>query len=106
MPQTKMNTFLNIKKVSLIFFIAIGLIHIGSSMLIANNVFPQISYIINKTMEIPFILTGMTYGFSSLRISMFDQENPHKILDIFLISLIIIVLISLVVINLAIKTIV
>ncbi|MCK9186664.1 hypothetical protein M0P48_04480 [Candidatus Gracilibacteria bacterium] len=99
-----MNTFLNIKKVSLIFFIAIGIIHLGSSMLIANNLFPQISYIINKTMEIPFILTGMIYGLSSLRISFSNQENPHKVLDISLISLIIIVLIALVVINLAVPT--
>jgi len=101
-----MNTFLNIKKVSLIFFIAIGIVHLGSSMLLANNVFSQVSYIVNKTMEIPFILTGMIYGLSSLRISFFDPENPHKILDIFLISLIIIALIALVVINLAIPTIV
>jgi len=78
-----MNTFINIKKVSLIFFIAVGLIHLGSSMLLANNVYSQVSYIINKTMEIPFILTGMIYGLSSLRISFFNPENPHKILDIF-----------------------
>lgn len=101
-----MNTLLNIKKVSLIFFIIIGILHLGSSMLIANNVFPQISYIVNKTMEIPFILTGMIYGLSSLRISFFDQENQHKILDIFMISLIIIVLIALIVVNLGIETIV
>jgi len=99
-----MNTFINIKKVSLIFFIAVGIIHLGSSMLLANNVYSQISYIINKTMEIPFILTGMIYGLSSLRISFFNPENPHKILDIFLISLIITVLIALVIINLAIPT--
>jgi len=99
-----MNTFINIKKVSLIFFIAVGLIHLGSSMLLANNVYSQVSYIINKTMEIPFILTGMIYGLSSLRISFFNPENPHKILDIFLISLIIIVLSALVIVNLAIPT--
>lgn len=101
-----MNTLLNIKKVSLIFFLAVGTLHLGSSILIANNVFPQISYIVNKTMEIPFILTGMIYGLSSLRISFYDAENQHKILDIFLISLIIIVLIALIVVNLAIPTIV
>jgi len=55
-------------------------------------------------MEIPFILTGMIYGLSSLRISFFNPENPHKILDIFLISLIIIVLSALVIVNLAIPT--
>ncbi|MDP2642293.1 MAG: hypothetical protein Q8P62_00430 [Candidatus Peregrinibacteria bacterium] len=100
-----MNTLLNIKRVSLIFFIAIGIIHLGSSMLIANNIFSQTSYIVSKTMEIPFILTGMMYGLCSLRISLTNPEEPHKTLDIFLISLIIITLVALIIINLAIPTI-
>lgn len=95
-----MNTTLNIKKISLIFFILTGILHLGSSALIANQILLKESFIINKTMDIPFALTGLMYGLSSLKIALTDPGKKHKILDIFLLSIIIIVLIALIVINL------
>ncbi|MBD3360519.1 hypothetical protein GF366_01825 [Candidatus Peregrinibacteria bacterium] len=95
-------TIINIKKVSLIFFILTGLLHLGSSILIANELFLKQSQIINKTMDIPLVLTGLIYGFSSLRLSLTDPGKKHKALDISLASIIILVLIGLIVVNLAI----
>jgi hypothetical protein len=95
-------TIQNIKKVSLIFFIITGILHLGSSMLLANQLFLKEAQIINKTIDIPLILTGLLYGFSSLRLSLTNPKNPHKILDISLISIIIVVLLALIIINLAI----
>lgn len=96
------NTLINIKKVSLIFFIITGFLHLGSSLLIANLLFLKYAFILNKTMDIPFVLTGLLYGFSSLRLSLTNPKIYHNHLDIFLISVIIAVLIGLMVINLAI----
>ena len=93
-------TLQNIKKVALAFFILTGIIHLGSSALIANQIWLKESFIINKTADIPFIITGMIYGLASLRISLTDPNKKHKILDISLISIIILALVGLILINL------
>lgn len=94
-----METIKNIKKVSLIFFVITGFLHLGSSVFIANNAALKTAEIINKTMDIPFILTGLLYGFSSLRINLSDPEKNHKTLDIVLISVIIVILLAVIGIN-------
>lgn len=95
-------TITNIKKVALIFFIITGLLHLGSSLLIANELYLKQAFILNKTMDIPLILTGMLYGFASLRLALTDTNKNHKILDIILMSIIVLVLAGLIFINLAI----
>lgn len=95
-----MNTIENIKKVALVFFIITGILHIGSSAFIANQFHLKEATIINKTMDIPFIVTGLIYGFSSLRLALTDQGKPHKTLDIILISVIILILVGVILINL------
>lgn len=98
--QTTQKTLINIKKVSLLFFLITTAIHLASSALINNRIFLKESLILNKTMDIPLLLTGMIYAFASLRLNLTDPEKNHKALDIFLISLIIIALIGLIIINL------
>ena len=95
-----MKSIENIKKVSLIFFIVTGILHLGSSMFIANGFLLKQAFILNKTMDIPFIITGLIYGFSSLRQNFAEPDKPHKTLDIILISIIIVALIGLIAINL------
>jgi len=95
-----MDTLNNIKKVSLIFFIVIGIVHIGSSLFIANKLFLKEAIILNKTLDIPFVITALIYGFSSLRISLARKEKTHRILDAVLIGIIVVVFIGLIVINL------
>lgn len=98
--MTTSTTIINIKKVSLIFFIITGFLHLGSSVFIANELYLKESFILNKTMDIPFIITGLIYGLSSLRLTLTNPDHEHKILDIFLISVIILVLLALILINL------
>lgn len=95
-----MNTIQNIKKIALIFFIVTGVLHLGSTAFIANKLFLKEAFILNKTMDIPFILTGLIYGLASLRIALTDPTKPHKTLDIILISVIILILVALILINL------
>jgi hypothetical protein len=97
-----MQTIENAKKVALIFFIVTGTLHLGSSVLIANEVFLKQAFILNKTMDIPFIITGLIYGLATLRINLTNPEKEHKILDISLICVIILALVGLIVINLVI----
>lgn len=51
-------------------------------------------------MDIPFIITGLIYGFASLRLSLSNPDTQHKILDLILIVIIILVLGGLIAINL------
>ena len=97
-----MKTIENIKKVSLVFFIITGIAHLGSSILIANDLYLKEAEITHKIMDIPFILTGLLYAFSSLRIALTRPDKSHKKLDILLIVLIILVLIGVMLINLTI----
>lgn len=95
-----MHSIENIKKIGLIFFIVTGFLHLGSSIFIANQLFQKEAFILNKVMDIPFIITGMIYGFASLRLALTDPSKPHKTLDIILICVIILTLIGLILLNL------
>jgi hypothetical protein len=94
-----MKTIENIKKITLIFFIITGLAHLGSSIFIANGLHLKIAELINKSLDIPFIITGLIYGLSSLRLSLVDPKKPHKILDRIIILIIIVILLGLIAIN-------
>ena len=98
-------TITNIKKVSLIFFIITGILHLGSSLLIANQLFLKEAFILNKTMDVPLVLTGLLYGFASIRLMLTDPQKNHKMLDIFLLAVIVLTVGGLIFINLAIPNI-
>lgn len=98
--NTHSSTITNIKKVALVFFIITGLLHLGSSMFLANNLFVKAAFITNKTMDIPFAITGLIYALSSLRLNLTNPEHDHKTLDIILICAIILVLLGLIGVNL------
>jgi hypothetical protein len=95
-------TITNIKKVSLIFFIITGALHLGSSLLIANELFLKEAFILNKTMDVPLVLTGLLYGFASIRLMLTDPKKGHNVLDIFLLTVIVLALGGLIYVNLAI----
>ncbi len=94
------NTIKTTKNIALIFFAITGILHLGSTIFINNNFFLKEAFIMNKTMDVPFIITGLIYGFTSLRLSLTDSSKPHKTLDIVLISLIGIFLIGLILLKL------
>ncbi|MBI5754474.1 hypothetical protein HZA40_05000 [Candidatus Peregrinibacteria bacterium] len=99
MNSSSSNTILNVKKIALIFFIITGLLHLGSSIFLANKLFIKTAFLFNKTMDIPFAITGLIYGLSSLRLNLTNPEHDHKTLDIILICVIILVLLGLIAIN-------
>ncbi|MBD3330038.1 hypothetical protein GF354_00740 [Candidatus Peregrinibacteria bacterium] len=100
-----METIQNIKKVSLVFFIVSGLIHLSSAMLLANEIAVKYAFIVNKIMDIPFIITGMVYGLSSIRLKLFDPEKDHKIVDTAFLVVTILTMVGLLTINLVLPSI-
>lgn len=95
-----MDTYINIKKVALLFFVVLGILHIGSSLAISNIMFVKEAVVINKTLDIPFIITSLIYGLSSLRISLAEEDKSHTILDAVLISVVVLIFVALIVVNL------
>ena len=95
-----MNTIENIKKIALIFFVVTGILHLGSSIFIANQYFFKEAFILNKTLDIPFMLTGLLYAFSSLRIQFTNPTKDYKTLDISLLIVILLILAAIITVNL------
>jgi len=99
-----MKTIQNIKKVALLFFIVTGILHLGSTAMIMNNVLLKEAFIVNRVMDIPFIITGIIYGFASVRLTVEKPEDSHKTMNIVFISITVLMLAGLLFINLLLPT--
>lgn len=99
-----MQTIENFKKVALLLFIFLGTLHLTTNIFIANDLWVEKSYIINRILDIPFMLTGLIYALASLRLSLTDPDKRHKGLDILFIIIIMVTLIGLMAINLFVPT--
>lgn len=77
-----MNTVANIKKVSLLLFIVIAGTHILSTLLLARGVSNRPLVLINETLDLPAILAGILYAFSSAKLYMEDLGRDTKNFDL------------------------
>jgi len=77
----------NINKVSFIFFAILGVTHLLSMLMLANNYMPTIAEIIYKTLDLPFLLSALIYGSSAFQLGLYKIGLHSRILTIILISL-------------------
>jgi hypothetical protein len=83
----------NTQKVSLVFFITIGLAHILSGMFVANGFMIREANLVNQALDIPFIVAALVYLYASVKISLLKAEKYPPVLDtVFIIGGIIIIL--------------
>jgi hypothetical protein len=75
-----MKTAENIKKVALVFFLVLGIIHIISGLMMTNGYFMPTTLIINRIMDIPFAMSALLYGISVIYTNM--SEKKHKMANI------------------------
>jgi len=87
----------NIKKVSLILFIVLGLVHILTGFLMNSSIGLPYTFIINHIMDIPFAMIALVYGLSSIKTGLKDGGN--KIINILFIILALLIFVGLVYIN-------
>ena len=80
--MVSIETTKNIQKISLIFFAIIGTAHILSGLFLAKNYFPVQAYIVNRTLDIPFLITSLGYGFASTILHLSPPEKPSAILSV------------------------
>lgn len=73
-PLIKANDFKStdilrtLRQVSLIFFLLLGSTHIISGLLASENMFLPLSNLINRILDIPFIIVGVVYGLSHTKL--------------------------------------
>jgi len=87
----------NIKKVSLILFIVLGLTHILTGFLMSSKIGLPYTFIVNHVMDIPFAMIALIYGLSSIKTGF--KEGGNKIIDILFIILALLIFAGLVYIN-------
>lgn len=90
----------NVQKVSLIFFLIVGLVHIVAYLMNINGFYEEISGSIRKVLEIPFIMIAAIYGIVSLQISLSTSEKRHKISGILMTVILIAIFASVIYLNL------
>ena len=58
-----------------------------SGLMISENYLTESASLINRVLDVPFIMTGLLYGLTSLRLNLARDEKKHTILDAGLIAL-------------------
>ncbi len=71
-------TLENISEVALFFFLGTGLLHIGASILIAQEVIDPVDLLIFRVLDLPFLLAGLTYGTTRLSLSLGKLSGNWK----------------------------
>jgi len=93
-----MKTIENIKKVALVLFVALGITHIVSGLMFSNGYLKEISFILNRSLDIPFAMTAVIYAASGIYLN--SPEKNRKPLGIGLIVISLLIFIFLIYINL------
>ncbi len=93
-----MKTAENIKKVALVFFIVLGLAHIISGLMFSNNYFMPVSLVVNRVLDIPFAMSALIYGLSTIYTGLGDKK--HQTMNIIFIVFSVLVFLVLIYINL------
>jgi hypothetical protein len=88
----------NIRKVSLVFFIVLGTLHIFSGLMASNNYMMPTSFIMNRVLDIPFAMSALLYGLSNIYASV--HEHHQKIASYIISGIALLVFLVLIYINL------
>jgi hypothetical protein len=77
-----MNTVVNVKKVSLIFFIVLVGGHLFSTLMLANDYYSESMVLMNGILDIPAILSAIIYAFTSLKLYIEENGKSTKVFDL------------------------
>lgn len=77
-----MDTVLNVKKVSLLFFLTITGTHLFASLMIANGYSEKWIQTLSGVLDLPAILAGVLYAFTSSKLYLEQIGKPTHIFDV------------------------
>ena len=76
-----MELYDQIRKISFIFFLAVGLAHFLAGLLYVNGYYSPASGIINRVLFIPFVVATLTYAFANLKHHLLEYGKNGKVWD-------------------------
>lgn len=70
----------NLNEISFYFFFILGTIHLISGMLFVNDFYPNAAWLINRLLDIPFLIITLTYAFSNIKLYYISKKifNPQQ----------------------------
>lgn len=81
-----MELYDQIRRISFVFFLIVGLAHFLSGLFFINGYFVPESGIVNRVLFIPFVLATLTYAFSNLKYHLSELGRDAKWLNYTLIG--------------------
>lgn len=82
--KDQLNFYADLNEISFYFFFSIGLIHIISGLLTANDLLIKISWLVNKLLDVPFFIVFTLYCFSALKLHNIKQNKNTGHADMWL----------------------
>lgn len=76
-----METFDEIRKISFIFFIAVGLIHFFAGFSFINGYALPLSGVVNRVSFIPFVIVSLSYALSNAKYNLLQYGKTSKAWD-------------------------
>ncbi len=76
-----MEVFDQIRRISFVFFIIVGLAHFVSGLMFVNGYGVPGSGLVNRVLFIPFIIATLSYGLSNLKYNLSEYGKNSKTLD-------------------------
>jgi hypothetical protein len=70
----------NLNEISFYFFFILGTIHLISGMLVVNEFFIKSAWLINRLLDIPFLIVTLIYIFSNIKLYFISKKifNPNQ----------------------------
>jgi hypothetical protein len=91
-------TIENIKKVALVLFIILGMVHIIAGLMFSNGYLLPYSFIANRSLDIPFGMTAIIYAATHIYTK--TGEKAQKIAGVGLVTVSLLIFVLLIYINL------
>lgn len=73
-----MELYDQIRKISFVFFVIVGLAHFLAGLLFVNSYFVPESGLVNRVLFIPFVLATLTYGLSNFKFHLLEYGKDSK----------------------------
>lgn len=67
-----------IRKISFVFFIIVGLVHFLAGLFFVNGYLSPASGLVNRVSFIPFVLAAMAYGLANLKCHLLEYGKDSK----------------------------
>lgn len=74
--------FKNINETSFYFFVILAITHILSGLMYVNEIIPKGSWLINRLLDVPFLIVSLIYFFSLLKLFLMKSGNYSRLADI------------------------